>query len=342
MQRAGRLSRALVAIASVFLLVSGAAAQSAAPSRDMPSGNLRIDSGRFTVVAGERDRRMAHALLSHALKTDTFPGLKRPSARVLIAIAPNAAMFRSWVGPSAPEWGAAIAMPAEQRIIMQGAYGNSGAGNPLVVLRHELAHLALHEALGNLPARWFDEGYASVAAGEWDRATALETSVALMWRSLPDAEALDEGFYGGSSRAQYAYALAHLAVAEMQGIDTKRGLANFFTYWKQTGSYELAVRQAFGLTTSSFDAYWHQRVRRRYGALALLANLSLAFGFVAVLIGPAYFSKRRRNRLRLEQMRASEARQEAAARESALQALLSLQTASAVTDGSSDHDRAST
>ena len=29
------------------------------------------------------------------------------------------------------------------------------------VLRHELAHLALHEALGDLPPRWFDEGYAS-------------------------------------------------------------------------------------------------------------------------------------------------------------------------------------
>lgn len=319
-------------LACSALLGSGLGAQTA-PVRGTPTGNIRLDSGRFTVVAGERDERLARAVLSNALRRDTFPGLKRPAARVLIAIAPTAQLFRSWVGPSAPEWGAAIAMPAEQRIVMQGAYGNSGAGDPLVVLRHELAHLALHEALGNLPPRWFDEGYASVAAGEWDRATALETSVTLLWRSLPDAAELDEGFYGGASRAQFAYALAHLAVAEMQGIDTNRGLANFFKYWKQTGSYELAVRQAFGLTTSSFDNYWHGRVRRRYGALAFLANLSVVFGFIALLIGPAYVSKRRRNRKRLEQMRVTEARQEEAARRSALQALLALESASAEANG---------
>lgn len=301
--------------------------------RTAPSGSVRLDSGRFTIVAGGGDRRLAQAILAGALARDSFPGLKRPSARVLIGVAPDAATFRAWVGPSAPEWGAAIAVPSEQRIIMQGGFGNSSAGDPLVVLRHELAHLALHEALGDLPPRWFDEGYASVAAGEWDRATAVETSVALMWRSLPDADELDEAFYGGASRAQYAYALAHLAVAEMQGIDANRGLANFFTYWKQTGSYELAVRQAFGLTTSSFDAYWHKRVRQRYGALALVANLSLAFGFIAVLIGPAYYAKRRRNQKRLAQMRIAEAAQEAAARQSALEALLALESSMVPGDG---------
>lgn len=296
--------------------------------RVAPSGNVRIDEGRFTVVASDGDKRLAFALLKSAIARDSFPGLPKPNARVLIAIAGTATVFRSWVGPAAPEWGAAIAIPAEQRIIMQGGYGNSSAGDPLVVLRHELAHLALHEAMGDLPPRWFDEGYASVAAGEWDRATAVETSVALMWRSLPDADELDEAFYGGASRAQYAYALAHLAVAEMQGIDANRGLSNFFNYWKQTGSYDLAVRQAFGLTTSSFDAYWHKRVRQRYGALALAANLSLAFGFVAVLIGPAYLAKRRRNRKRLAQMRLVEAAQESTARQSALEALISTGTES--------------
>lgn len=293
----------------------------------LPSGNFRIDSGRFTVVANQTDDRLAHSMMGAALARDTFPGLPKPKAHVLIAIAPTAALFRAWVGPNAPEWGAAIAIPDEQRIVMQGSFANSDAGDPLVVLHHELAHLALHEAMGDLPPRWFDEGYASVAAGEWTRTVALETSVSLMWRSMPGGDELDAGFFGGASRAQYTYALSHLAVAEMQAIDEKRGLANFFAEWKRTGKYDLALRQAYGMTSTSFDNYWHTRVRRQYGVLAFVANLSIAFGFVSLMLGPVYWAKRRRNKERLEVMRANEAVQEARARQSALEALLAVEAA---------------
>ncbi len=307
------------------------------PAINAGSG-VRLDSGRFTVVADQRDVRMANAMLDYALARDTFPGLPRPKAKVLIAIAPTAAMFRAWVGPSAPEWGAAIAIPDEQRIVMQGAFGNSEAGDPEVVLRHELAHLALHEYMGNAPPRWFDEGYASLSAGEWSRTTALETSVSLAWRSLPDGAALDAGFLGGASRAEYTYALSHLAVAEMQAIDQQRGLANFFQHWKRTGSYDRALRQAYGMTAEGFDAYWHQRVRRQYGALAFVANLSLAFSILALALGPMYWSKRQRTNKRLDIMRAQEAAQEAAARRSALHALLALERE--VSPGAAKGDKA--
>ncbi|MFP5355115.1 MAG: hypothetical protein ACLGIK_08170, partial [Gemmatimonadota bacterium] len=61
---------------------------------------------------------------------------------------------------------------------MQGRRASSDAGDPIRVLRHELAHLALHEYLGDLPTRWFDEGYASYAAGEWDRDRVIATNLA--------------------------------------------------------------------------------------------------------------------------------------------------------------------
>jgi hypothetical protein len=307
------------------------------------SGNgLRLDSGRFTVVADKRDTRMAHAMLAYALDRDTFPGLPRPKAHVLIAIAPDAGMFRAWTGPGTPEWGAAIAIPSEQRIVMQGAYGNSDAGDPIVVLRHELAHLALHEYLGDLPPRWFDEGYASVAAGEWSRTTALETSVSMAWRSLPDGRELDQGFYAGASRAQYTYALSHLVVAEMQAIDSQNGLANFFRQWRRTESYDRALRFAYGMTTEAFDSYWHKRVRRQYGALSFIANISLAFGFIGIALGPMYWSKRKRNRERLAVMKENEAAQEEATRRSALSALLAVgvpaEDAARVAEAVAKHD----
>jgi hypothetical protein len=284
--RSGRHAAALtgvVAGALAWCLGLGASALRAQSidSIAAASRGLRLDSGRVTVVADRRDTRLAHAMLEEAAGTDTFPGLPHARAHILIAIAPDAAHFREWTGPYAPEWGAAIAFPSEQRIVLQGSFGGSDAGNPVQVLRHELAHLALHEALGDLPPRWFDEGYASMVAGEWTRSAALETSFGMAWRTLPDADALEAGFAGGAVRAEWTYALAHLA-----------------------------------------DTYWHQQVRGRYGAFALFADLSLFFGVFGLMLGPLFWARRRRDRRRLDVMRQADAAQEAAARRSALEALL--------------------
>ncbi|MES2524927.1 MAG: hypothetical protein V4617_19675 [Gemmatimonadota bacterium] len=285
---------------------------------------MRLDAGRFTLVAERQDEALAKALLVEAQRQDTFPGLPRPKAQVLIAVAPDLPRFRQWIGPAAPEWGAAVAFPDLQRVIMQGSRAGSAAGNPLVVLRHELAHLALHEHMGPLPPRWFDEGYASVAAGEWTREQTFETSVALIWRTLPALDSLDRGFYGGASQADWSYALAHRAVAELSGLDPATGLTNFFRNWKETGAFEPAVRLSFGITVAQFDKHWHSVTRRRYGAIALLSNLSIAVGLFTIILGPLFVARRRRDRRRLEAMRAADAAQEKAARESALEALLAM------------------
>lgn len=265
---------------------------------------------------------LAHSLLARALQDDTFPGLPRPREHVLIAIAPDMHHFRQWVGPGAPEWGAAIAIPAEHRIVMQGSSAGSDAGNPLQVLRHELAHLALHEAMGPLPPRWFDEGYASYAAGEWGRNEVLAASVGLALRGVPPLDSLDAEFYAGASRADAAYALSYRAVASMAALDPNRGLTLFFKYWKQTGSIDLALRQAYGLTEAGFEQRWQHDTRVHYGALALFANLTVAFGLVLVIVLPLYLVRRRRDRERLAAMRAEDEAADRAERERVIEELL--------------------
>lgn len=304
------------------------------------STNIRLDGGRFTIVANRTDERLAQSLLASALARDTFPGLPRPADHVLIAVAATTRDFRSMIGPAAPEWGAAVAFPDQRRIIMQGARAGSDAGDPLVVLRHELAHLALHEALGNLPPRWFDEGYASFAAGEWSRDQTLETSVGLVWHRLPPLDSLDEGFYADAGSADWSYAISHRVVAELSALDPQRGLTNFFGYWRESGSFERALRQAYGLTSVQFDRHWHSRTKRQYGALALFSNVSLAVALFGVLLGPLWVMRRRRVRRRLEMLRAHDAAQERAARESALEALLSVGSGLGLSGEGSSYPRA--
>jgi len=301
------------------LALALAATPVAVRAQDAP---LELERGRFTVAHFPRDARLAGSLLENAVARDTFPGLPRPTARVRIAIAPDDARFREWSGPGAPEWGAAIAVPEEQRVVLQGQRAGSDAGDPLQVLRHELAHLALHEALGDLPPRWFDEGYASYAAGEWGREQVFETSVALLFRGMPPLDSLDDGFLGGAGRATAAYALAHRAVAELAEIDRARGLALFFQYWKETGSMERAMRSAFGLTKAGFEQRWRSNTRRRYGALALFADLSLAAGLVVFVVLPLYLARRQRDRRRLAALIAADEAAERVGRESAIEELL--------------------
>jgi len=267
---------------------------------------------------------LAHALLDDAGRNDTFPGLPRPREHVLIAIAPDSRRFREWTGAGAPDWGAAIAIPDEHRIVMQGSGAGSDAGEPRSVLRHELAHLALHEQLGALPPRWFDEGYAGYSAGEWSRDEVLSANLGLVLHGIPASlDSLEDGFHGGASRASGAYALAYRAVSDMAALDPHRGLALFFDYWKQSGSMDVAMRKAFGITQSGFEADWRARTMRRYGALAVLANLSLLFALLAFLLLPLLWTRRRRASRRMTALRAVEAESDRVARASALDALLS-------------------
>jgi hypothetical protein len=313
-RRARRVCRALGLAFIAWLLPLHAGAQDDAP--------LRLDGGRFTVVAYPRDETLARSMLESAVLRDTFPGLPRSRDPVLIAIAPDDARFREWVGPYAPEWGAAIAFPEQRRIIMQGSAAPSSAGAPLQVLRHELAHLALHEALGNRPPRWFDEGYAAYSAGEWGRDEVLATSFALLMRGLPTLDSLERWFHGGSSQAGSAYALAYRAVSDLAALDPERGLTLLFQYWERSGSLDRAVREAYGITLDGFDAQWRKRTMRRYGALALFADLTLALGLMTLFILPLYIARRRRDRRRFAALVAADEAADRAARESALEELL--------------------
>ncbi|HWG52252.1 MAG TPA: hypothetical protein VN677_03025 [Gemmatimonadaceae bacterium] len=283
---------------------------------------MRLDRGRFTVVAYPADVRLARALLDSATARDTFPGLPRPRTRALIAVAPDARRFRQWAGPAAPEWGAAIAVPDEQRIVMQGGNAGSDAGNPFRVLRHELAHLALHEYLGDRPPRWFDEGYASYAAAEWGRDDALATNLSLALHGVPSLDSLDAGFQSNVSRADASYALSYRAVADLASLDPERGLTLFFRYWKDTGSMDVAIRRAYGLTQSAFEAEWRSRTMHRYGILALLANVTVIMALLGFVIVPLYVVRMRRRRRALAALLAADAAAERAARASALAALL--------------------
>jgi hypothetical protein len=85
---------------------------------------------------------------------------------------------------------------------------------------------------------------------------------------------------------------------------------------------EKGIRQAYAMTGEQFEVHWKARTRSRYGALSLVTNLSAVFGLFGVILLPLYVSRRRRDRRKLDAMRAQDLAQDEAARVSVLQALL--------------------
>lgn len=322
------LRRAMGTALAVFLCVLGTWLAGARPleAQPMPAEAppaLRAwSAGRLVIFAGPAEARLAQSLLSAAAAQPAFPGLPALRDTAWVWVAPDEATFRRWVGPSAPEWGAAIAFPARRVIVMQGRDAGGDAGDPVQTFRHELAHLALAEVLGPGVPRWFDEGYASFAAGEWGRDEVLATSVGLVWRGVPTLAGLDSAFRGGAERAQRAYALAHRAVAELSALGGETGVTRLVAAWRSSGSFDAALRAAHGMTIEGFEARFRSQVRRQYGVLALATDLGLLSVVIGVLVGPFWWRRRREAQARLARMRAFEARQDAAERASALARLL--------------------
>src|SRR5690606_27522439 len=108
--------------------------------------------------------------------------------------------------------------------------------------------------------------------------------------------------------AQGAYALSHRAVAELAALDPERGLSLFFEHWRETGRLDPAIRRAYGITLDGFEDRWRSRTRRRYGALALVGELTMGAGFALLVVLPLYVLRRRRDRERWAAIRLADAR----------------------------------
>ena len=94
---------------------------------------------------------------------------------------------------------------------------------------------------------------------------------------------------------------------------------------------DAAVRAAYGLTLSGFEERWQKTMRRRYGGLALIADLAVVGSVMLAMLLPLYISRRRRDRARMAQLRAAERAAEAAATAGIIAEMLGAQPAEDLT-----------
>jgi len=219
-----------------------------------------VQVGRVTVVAWPAQRTVAVELAEVADRPADWPGLGRrdpPPLRLIVV--PDGRLLDSLTDGRAPSWGAAVSLPGARTILVR-----ADQGDLVRTLRHELAHLALHEAVHVRVPLWFDEGYAAWAAGEWERFGGLELNLTVVRGAIPTLTELDGDLRGSASSADAAYALAASAVTELARRNPTGTLTPLMRRLQAGEDFEAAVLATTGLTLGRFEQEWQGRVRRRY------------------------------------------------------------------------------
>lgn len=238
------------------------------------------------------DAALATALAEAAHAAGAWPGLPPlPPEPIRLVVTRSAARYDSITRGRLPRWSGAAAFPDTRTIVLRAGPGMHRT------LRHELAHLALRQWTRAAP-RWFEEGYAARAAGEWDRLDALTLNWALTTGRVPTLRQLDDALRAGPSTARSAYGLATAAVAFLERLGGPRGLAPLLAALAETRDFDRAVRRTHLLTLEQLEQAWRADVARRYGWLRVVTSLGLFWAATAVAVGLIWWRRRGRDRVR--------------------------------------------
>jgi hypothetical protein len=190
------------------------------------------------------------------------------------------------------------------------------AHDMLQIFRHELAHVALHDAVGDRPIpRWFNEGFAVMASGEtsFDRVSTLWTAT-IADRLLPLAE-VERSFPSDETKASVAYAQASDIVRFLVRREERHRFRALVRQLKDGHTLDAAARQAYGVDLATLEYEWREDVAKRYTFWPVLFSGTFVWVGVLGLFVLGWRKRRARARLTLERWARDEAREEVQRRE---------------------------
>lgn len=242
----------------------------------------------------------------------TFPSLPPDildrGIEVTVYLAPDPARWDSLTGGRAPDWGAGIAIPHRNTVIIPGYVSSRGGTHTLPqILRHELAHIALQRALpGVAIPRWFNEGYATWAAGQFDADAGWMLRLAFATNRAPPLDSITLDWPLLQADARLAYLLSASAVRYLYSLGPQASFERFLHELAVHGDFEQALRDVYVVSSPQFERLWRAHVRRSYGWLQVLAQTMFVWLIITVLVIVLFVVRRRRDRRRMEQLLATE------------------------------------
>jgi Peptidase MA superfamily len=256
-----------------------------------PGSFERVEVGDVLVMVDSQHASLGTALGQAAAVPHDWLGIGRVDAgRLVLVVADTRQAFAEWSHGRVPAWGAGVTFPGSHVVIIR-----LDAGDPFETLRHELAHVVLHRDVPGRVPLWFDEGYAVLASGEFDRMAQLRLNLAVALGHIPETlDGLDAQLRADAADAEAAYALSGSAVAELARRNPTHTLKPMIRQLEEGTPFDQAVEITTGLNDGRFDVAWRQAVRSRYN-LALWFMTGGAWLLLAFVLIWAAASRRRRD-----------------------------------------------
>jgi hypothetical protein len=233
--------------------------------------------------------------------------------RVDVARTPGEMATLAPAGAPYPDYASGVAYPELGLVLLTIAPLHPSADHNLVeVFRHELAHVALFDAVsGAHVPRWFNEGLAVFVSGETSITRLRTLWTATIADTLIPLSQLDTSFPADENNAEVAYA---------EAVDVVRYLVRQREHFRFQGLVERmragqdfaqALKEAYGIDMLDLEQEWRDDVAKRYTFWPVLFSGSAVWSGVLGLFVLGWRKRRKRARVTLERWEREEAREDA-------------------------------
>jgi hypothetical protein len=181
------------------------------------------------------------------------------------------------------------------------------------LMRHELTHLALSEAVaGHHVPKWFNEGLAIYESGEFPWARRMALAEASFGRRLLPLSDLDGAFPEDRYAVNVAYAESAGIVAFLLRDSDRARFGSLIERVRAGVVFDRALEDAYGIDSRKLEFEWREEVSRHFSIVPALTGGGLVWVLATALAAVAWVKRRRRARAKLDQWAREEAEMEAA------------------------------
>ena len=208
-----------------------------------------------------------------------------------------------------PKYAAGVAYSQLGLILLTITPVEPGATHDLnQIFRHELAHVALHDAAPARPLpRWFNEGFAVFVSGESSFVRMQTLFKATVSDNLIPLRQLEHSFPADAAKADVAYAEAADVVRFLVRQQDRHRFTSMVERVKKGQAFESALSDAYGTDLSNLEYEWREDVARRYTFWPVFFSGSMVWGLALGLFVWGWRRKKKQSKKTLERWAREEA-----------------------------------
>jgi hypothetical protein len=256
---------------------------------------------RFAYPPSVRERVQPLIAISDEVRVELASRLGRPvldRVHVYVARTPGEMATLAPEGAPFPKYAAGVAYSELGLVLLTIAPVEPAAQHDLTeIFRHELAHVALHEAVsGYHVPRWFNEGFAVYASGEGSFARLQTLWTATLADDLLTLEQLDRTFPANALDASVAYAQAADLLRFLLRQQDRHRFTALIDRLTRGQSFDEALTNSYGTDLATLEYEWREEVAKRYTFWPVFFSGTMIWALALGLFVWGYRRRRRKSR----------------------------------------------